>query len=185
MRESKLRDLGLDYLAWKNGPGVDIFSAGFNGGKVFSSEAVWELISEGWKLADLTKNFSTSWGYGAFFTAPAFDLSFVRVLQQSGNAKLAAHADLTFINTAVYDEAALNAHLPKVYTATLTPGYENIVKDNDDKSHIKESGDSTLTLTVTNPVICFGADTAEIDKSGKIPATVDFYAKSWQHSPPG
>ena len=177
VRESKLRDIGVDYLAWKNGPGLDIFSAGFNAGKVFSNEAIWELIGSSWKLADIAKNFSTSWSYGAFLTAPAFDLSFVRVLQQSGNAKLAAHADLTFVNTAVYDDAALNAHLPKVYTATLTPGYENIVKDGEDKSHIKESGDSTLTLTVTNPVICFGADPAEIDKSGKIPSTVDFYDK--------
>ena len=177
VRESKLRDLGLDYLAWKNGPGLDIFSAGFNAGKIFSNEAIWELIGSSWELADIARNFSTSWSYGAFLTAPAFDLSFVRVLQQSGNAKLAAHADLTFVNTAVYDDPALNTHLPKVYTATLTPGYENIVKDDKDKSHIKESGDSTLTLTVTNPVICFGADPAEIDKSGKIPATVDFYNK--------
>ena len=177
VRESKLRDLGLDYLAWKNGPGLDIFSAGFNGGKVFSNEAIWKLIGSSWKLADIAKNFSTSWGYGAFFTAPAFDLSFVRVLQQSGNAKLAAHADLTFVNTAVYDDPALNSHLPKVYTATLTPGYEKIVKDDEDKSHITVGGDSTLTLTVTNPVICFGAEASEVEKDGKIPSTVEFYDK--------
>ncbi len=177
IRESKLRDIGLDYLAWKNGPGVDIFSAGFNSGKLFSNEAIYKLISGATKLADLTKNFSTSWGYGAFFTAPAFDLSFVRILQQSGNAKLAAHADLTFVNTAVYDQADLNGHLPKIYTATLTPGYEKISKDDDDKTSISESGDSTLTLTVFNPVICFGADAGEIDASGKIPATADFYAQ--------
>ena len=178
VRESKLRDIGLDYLAWKNGPGLDIFSAGFDTGKIFSNEAVWKLISNSWKLADVAKNFSTSWGYGAFFTAPAFDLSFVRVLQQSGNAKLAAHADLTFVNTAVYDNPALNTHLPKNYTATLTPGYENIVKDAEDKTAIKESGDSTLTLTVTNPVICFGAAPDEIDKSGKIPSDEAFYKKN-------
>ena len=178
IRESKLRDIGLDYLAWKNGPGMDIFSAGYNGGKIFSNEAAWELVSGAWKLADITKNFSTSWGYGAFFTAPQFDLSFVRVLQQSGNAKLAAHADLTFVNTAVYDDPALNTHLPKNYTATLTPGYENIRKDNNDKSSIAESGDSTLTLTVTNPVICFGAASSEIQSNGEIPSTEAFYAKN-------
>ena len=178
VRESKLRDIGIDYLAWKNGPGVDIFSAGFDAGKIFSNETVYKLISGAYKLADITKNFSTSWGYGAFFTAPAFDLSFVRVLQQSGNAKLAAHADLTFVNTAVYDVPELNAHLPKVYRATLTPGYENISKDDDDRTSIVESGDSTLTLTVTNPVICFGAAPDEIDPSGKIPATAEFYAKN-------
>ena len=178
IRESKLRDIGLDYLAWKNGPGLDIFSAGFDGGKVFSNEAIWQLAAGAWKLADLTKNFSTSWSYGAFFTAPQFDLSFVRILQQSGNAKLAAHADLTFVNTAVYDDAALNTHLPKNYTATLTPGYENIRKDDNDRSSITESGDSTLTLTVTNPVICFGAAPDEISPKGTIPSTEAFYAKN-------
>lgn len=178
IRESKLRDIGIDYLAWKSGPGVDIFSGGFDAGKIFSNEAVYKLVSGAYKLADITKNFSTSWSYGAFMTAPAFDLSFVRALQQSGNAKLAAHADLTFVNTAVYDIAELNTHLPKVYTATLTPGYEKISKDDDDRTHISESGDSTLTLTVTNPVICFGADSSEIDPSGKIPSTEEFYKKN-------
>ena len=178
IRESKLRDIGLDYLAWKNGPGMDIFSAGFDGGKVFSNEAIWQLISGAYKLADLTKNFSTSWSYGAFFTAPQFDLSFVRILQQSGNAKLAAHADLTFVNTAVYDDPALNSHLPKTYTATLTPGYENIRKDDDDRSSIVESGDSTLTLNVFNPVICFGAAPDEIRANGQIPSSEAFYAKN-------
>ena len=178
IRESKLRDIGLDYLAWKNGPGMDIFSAGFDGGKVFSNEAIWQLVSGAWKLADLTKNFSTSWSYGAFFTAPQFDLSFVRILQQSGNAKLAAHADLSFVNTAVYDDPALNTHLPKIYTATLTPGYENISKNDDDQSRIVESGDSTLTLNVFNPVICFGAAPDEIKANGQIPSTEAFYAKN-------
>ena len=178
IRASKLRDIGLDYLAWKNGPGMDIFSAGFDSGKVFSNEAVWQFISGAYKLADITKNFSTSWGYGAFFTAPAFDLSFVRLLQQSGNAKLAAHADLTFVNTAVYDDPALNTHLPKIYTATLTPGYENIQKDDTDKSSIGESGDSTFTLNVYNPVICFGASPDEIKANGQIPSTEVFYAKN-------
>ncbi|MBO4647055.1 MAG: hypothetical protein J5806_02745 [Lentisphaeria bacterium] len=178
IRESKLRDIGLDYLAWKNGPGMDIFSSGFDGGKVFSNEAIWQLINGAYKLADLTRNFSTSWSYGAFFTAPQFDLSFVRILQQSGNAKLAAHADLTFVNTAVYDDPALNTHLPKIYTATLTPGYENIRKDDDDRSSIVESGDSTLTLNVYNPVICFGAAPAEITARGTIPSTEEFYAKN-------
>ena len=135
-------------------------------------------MSGAYKLADITKNFSTSWGYGAFFTAPAFDLSFVRVLQQSGNAKLAAHADLTFVNTAVYDDPALNTHLPKRYTATVTPGYENIQKDKDDRSSVVESGDSTFTLTVTNPVICFGASPDEVGPKGAIPASEEFYKKN-------
>ena len=30
VRESTLRDLGIDYLAWRNGPGLNLLQAGFN-----------------------------------------------------------------------------------------------------------------------------------------------------------
>ena len=178
IRESKLRDIGLDYLAWKNGPGLDIFGAGFDTGKIFSTEAIFDIIGGASQLVDLTKDFSSAWGYGGFFTAPKFDLSFIRVLQQSGNAKLAAQADLTFINTPVYEAAALNTHLPKVYKATLTPGYENITKDDDDRSSVVTGGDSSITLSVINPVICFGATEDEIESKGEIPSTQEFYEKN-------
>jgi hypothetical protein len=178
IRESKLRDIGLDYLAWKNGPGLDIFSAGFDTGKIFSSEAVFDVIGGVSQLVDLTKDFSSSWGYGGFFTAPKFDLSFVRLLQQSGNAKLAAEAELTFVNTPVYETEALNTHLPKVYKASLTPGYENLTKDDDDRSSVVTGGDSSLTLSVINPVICFGATPEETTPKGQIPSSQEFYEKN-------
>lgn len=178
IRESKLRDIGLDYLAWKNGPGLDIFAAGFDTGKIFSSEAVWNLVGGAAQLADLTKDFSSSWGYGGFFTAPKFDLSFVRLLQQSGNAKLAAEAELTFVNTPIYETEAQNTHLPKVYRATLAPGYENITKDDDDRTSVVTGGDSTLTLSVINPVICFNATKEETAPRGQIPYSKEFYEKN-------
>ena len=178
VRESKLRDIGLDYLAWKNGPGLNLFAAGFNDGKLISDEAVWQFVNGLGKLAELTENFSSSWGYGAFFTAPYFDLSFVRLLQQSGNAKLLATADLTFVNTAVYDAPELNTHLPKVYTTQLSPGYGTVSKDENDKSSIISNPGSILTLTIYNPVICFGAAADEISLKGTIPATKEFYQNS-------
>jgi len=178
IRESKLRDIGVDYLAWKNGPGLDIFSAGFDTGKIFSTEAIFDVIGGVSQLVDLTKDFSSTWGYGGFFTAPKFDLSFIRLLQQSGNAKLAAEAELTFVNTPVYETESLNTHLPKVYKATLTPGYENITKDDNDRSSVVTGGDSSLTLSVINPVICFGATPEETTPKGQIPSTQEFYEKN-------
>ena len=178
IRESKLRDIGVDYLAWKNGPGLDIFSAGFDTGKIFSTEAIFDVIGGVSQLVDLTKDFSSTWGYGGFFTAPRFDLSFIRLLQQSGNAKLAAEAELTFVNTPVYETESLNTHLPKVYKATLTPGYENITKDDNDRSSVVTGGDSSLTLSVINPVICFGATPEETTPKGQIPSTQEFYEKN-------
>ncbi len=176
VRESTLRDIGVDYLAWKNGPGLNLFEAAYNGGDVFSNEAVLQLIGGTAEFVDIAKNFSTSWGYGGFFTAPQFDLSFVRLLQQSGNAKLAANTNLTFVNTAIYDDPALNRY--RTYRATLTPDYQNIRKNADDRTDVVPGIAPALELVVNNPVICFGADTGEIDAIGHIPADEAFYAKN-------
>ncbi len=176
VRESKLRDIGVDYLAWRNGPGLNLFEAAFNGGDVFSNEAIAQLIGGATKFTDFAKNFSSSWGYGGFFTAPQFDLSFIRLLQQSGNAKLAAHTNLTFVNTAIYDDPALNQY--RTYRATLTPDYQNIVKDADDRSFVVSSPKAAFDFVLNNPVICFGAETGEIDSIGHIPSNEDFYRKN-------
>jgi len=72
----------------------------------------------------------------------------------------------------------MNTHLPKVYKAELTPGYENITKDDDDRSSVVTGGDSSLTLSVINPVICFGATEEETTPRGQIPSTQEFYEKN-------
>ncbi|OQA79372.1 MAG: Bacterial type II/III secretion system short domain protein [Lentisphaerae bacterium ADurb.Bin242] len=175
VRESKLRDIGVDYLAWRNGPGLNLFEAAYSGGDVFSNEAILQLISGVSSFTDIAKNFSTSWGYGGFFTAPQFDLSFIRLLQQSGNAKLAANTNLTFVNTALYEDPSLNQY--RTYRATLTPDYQNIVKDDDDRSSVVTSGKAAFDFVVNNPVICFGAETGEINSIGHIPSNEAFYRK--------
>lgn len=175
VRESTLRDIGLDYLAWKNGPGLNLFEAAYDGGKIFSNEAVLNLLGAGSTFVDVAKNFSTSWGYGGFFTAPQFDLSFLRLLQQSGDAKLVANTSLTFVNTAIYDDASLNQY--RTYKATLTPDYQNIRKDKDDRTYVESEYAPSLELVVKNPVICFSAASGEVDSIGNIPSNEAFYAK--------
>lgn len=81
VRESDLLDLGMDYLAWKNGPGLNLFEAGMT-------------FLDGSQLA-------SSFGpYGFFMFAPSIDFSFVRILQQNGKAKLASSNSLTLVNNA-------------------------------------------------------------------------------------
>lgn len=176
IRESKLRDIGLDYLAWKNGPGLNLFETGFNAGNIFSNEAVVQLVNGAGQFVDLAKNFSTNWAYGGFYTAPQFDLSFIRLLQQSGNAKLAGSTDLTFVNTALYEDASLNQL--RTYQVELTADYQNIRKNSDDRSDVVTGNKPSFKLTVNNPVICFGAGTGEIDSLGNIPSDEAFYAKN-------
>lgn len=174
VRESDLKDLGLDYLAWKNGPGLDLFTAGFHSGKIISEESILQLLNGARQFTDIVKNFSGSWGYGGFYTAPAFDLSFIRILQQSGNAKIISHADLTFINTPVYGD---ERDVKRSYFAELTPQYQNITKDDNDITNVegKILSSPALALKITDPVICFGAGTGEVTPLGDIPENKNFY----------
>lgn len=78
VRESDLTDLGIDYLAWKNGPGLNLFEAGMT-------------FLEG---SALTEAFGP---YGFFAFAPSFDFSFIRLLEQNGKASLSTSAKLTVV----------------------------------------------------------------------------------------
>ena len=78
-------------LAWKNGPGVNLLNLSYNAGRL----AVDQLLDDMQFVA------TSTWGYGGFFTAPQFDMSFIRCLQQSGNASAAANVSLTMVNTPV------------------------------------------------------------------------------------
>lgn len=79
IRESDLMDLGIDYLAWKNGPGLN-------------------LLDVGMKFMDGTGLESVFGPYGFFMFAPSFDFSFVRILQQNGKARLASSNGVTILN---------------------------------------------------------------------------------------
>lgn len=101
-------------------------------------------------------------------------MSFVRLLQQSGNAKLVSSADLTFVNTPIY---GTSSDVTRVYTSELSPEYQNLVKNSDDRTDVVADGNSTpvISLKITNPFICFGYGTGDVDSVGSIPSTEEFY----------
>jgi len=165
LRDSDLRDWGLDYLAWKNGPGVNMLNLGYNAGRIF----VDELLESAQYAA------TASWGYGGFFTAPQFDMSFVRCLEQSGNASVAASASLTMINTPVRDQEDYQKLLdyqirhrdnaPFVYRVSMYPEYQNIAKNvlgrtfigksyYEDEDGVKHSDPPVLDVRLINPIVC-------------------------------
>ena len=98
----------------------------------------------------------------------------MRLLQQSGNARLVSNADLTFLNTPLYGDGR---DVTRTYYAELTPSYQNLKKDDDDRTDVVADQAETpaVALKITNPVICFGAQTGEVDSVGMVPATGDFY----------
>ncbi len=165
LRDSDLKDWGFDYLAWKNGPGVNLLNVGYNAGHLYVNET----------LNAAANVLTSTWGLGGFFTAPQFDMSFIRCLQQSGNANSVASASLTMVNTPVKSEAAY-ARLqalqdskpdtaPFIYRVSMQPEYQNIAKNTlgrtfvgksfyEDADGTKHSDPPALEAQVVNPFIC-------------------------------
>ncbi len=151
VQESVLRDLGIDYVAWKNGPGLDLFGAGAN---MFNSWGIEKLVEVlGTKGFDYLT--SSQFAFGGMFFAPQFDASFVKILEQEGIATVATSASVTLVNGA---DA----------TITFAPDFQNIVKSDNDKTTVAEGGATTYTLNVGSSIINFKGDkyTKEQSKDG-------------------
>ena len=134
VRESLLRDLGIEYLAWKNGPGLNIFQTAFD---------AFSLSSGG--SAALT---AISGPVGGFLVAPQFDASFIRMLAQKGNAKVVNSAMLSVSNS---DSQS--------YAVYFNPQLQNIVKSNNDITSVTVSnlnlpeGFNQLYLRIDQPIV--------------------------------
>ena len=133
VRESTLRDIGLDYLAWKNGPGLNIFATAWQ---------AFDVTSGGTAALQ-----SVSGPFGGFFTAPMIDASFLRMLQQSGYAKIRNSASITVCNSDS-DSSELS----------FSPQFENISKSDNDKSSVGTSsiasaGLNQLHLSINQPIV--------------------------------
>ena len=134
VRESTLRDIGIEYLAWKNGPGLNIFQTAF---KSFSITSAGSSALQG-----------ISGPLGGFFVAPQFDASFIRILEQNGNATIKDTATLTVSNS---DSS--------VSTIYFSPEFQNIVKSNNDQTSVQkdslglEEGMYQAMLKITAPIV--------------------------------
>ena len=137
LRESTLRDAGIEYLAWKNGPGLNFFQAAFRAA---------DLTSAGTAALQ-----SFSGPLGGFLFAPQFDASFIRLLEQSGHARIRASGELTVSNADA-----------RTYALTFNASLQNIIKSDNDRTSV--TGDALsqqadlLTLRIVNPMVCIHND---------------------------
>ena len=193
LRDSDLKDWGFDYLAWKNGPGVNLFNVGYNAGELVLNE----LLEKVPYIA------TSSWGLGGFFTAPQFDMSFIRCLEQAGNANIAATGSLMMLNTPVASKSDLSTlkqvqaaspdKAPFLYKIKMTPEYQTISRnvlgrtvvgksyyEDDDGS--KHSDPPQLEMQVANPIVCLetvpGRKADKNSKAGGVIFDYSLYFKS-------
>ncbi len=142
VRESTLRDLGIEYLAWKNGPGLD-------------------LLQVGWRAFDLSSSGSAalqslSGPLGGFFFAPQFDASFIRLLEQGGHATVTGTARMTVSNSD-----------SRTYGIRFQPQFQNLVKSDNDQTSVvpgslSQGETPQLQLQITAPVASLHSG-AEVD----------------------
>ncbi|MCQ2380222.1 MAG: hypothetical protein MJ025_04795 [Victivallaceae bacterium] len=142
VRDSQLHDVGIDYLAWKNGPGLNIFSAGFQAFSMEIAEKMLEqLFEHGFDFASMT------YGFGGFYTAPAFDFSFIRLLQQNSQARINSSASLLVTNTP-----------DRTFSVYMSPEYQRLTKDEKHRSEVLVGGDATLGVMLYDVTIAGHSD---------------------------
>jgi len=182
LRDSDLKDWGFDYLAWKNGPGVNLLNLSYNAGRLAVDQV----------LEDITFAATSTWAYGGFFTAPQFDMSFIRCLQQSGNAAAAANVSLTMVNTPVHSleeyamirsaQESAPGKAPFIYRASMYPEYQNIAKNvlgrtfvgksyYEDDDGNKYADPPALDVQIINPFICLPQENASGENNRKYQVT--------------
>ena len=138
VRDSDLLDVGVDYLAWKNGPGLNLFDAAYDVLSIKAAETILTGLTQ--TGADLFGSFN--YGFGGFYTAPAFDFSFIRLLQQNGRATINSTAGVTVSNN---QEAE--------FKASFSPEYQNILKDDDHRTSVDVGGDASLEMNISEATI--------------------------------
>ncbi len=149
--ENDFVELGLDWIAWKNGPGATLMGWGMDWSQYKSfSDVATDGVGNN-LLADSGMGMLTG-----FMVAPQFDATFLRMLNQKGKAKVAQSGQLTYVND--YDSAdpGTTAYTTAPYRLRFTPQYGTIQKSLDSNMNIAvRSTSPTYEFYLRKPTLCF------------------------------
>ncbi len=168
IRENELTDIGLDYLAWKNGPGLELFGAGLNSLNISNFETIFDFLNS--DIISIAQTSGLNWG-GALF-APQVDFSFIRLLSQAGLANIQNSAEITIIN-----------NYQGKYNVAFNPEYQNIAKTQKDMTEVVIGASSNISLEVASPYINFKNPDRDEKARSKIdgtPYNLDDYGKPFK-----
>ena len=162
--ESDLKELGLDWIAFKNGPAAEIFGLGLDSLHLQS-------LTDFSNMMDFTS--MSSFTNPGMFVAPNIDLTFLRLLAQKGKAKVSTSAYLTLVNDQNYNvDQQGNFTWSRGfdharYRISFNPVFQAITKSNDQYQEIKiVSRQPGVKLFISAPLICF--DNAAVSNQAAI-----------------
>lgn len=139
-----LVELGIDFIRLKNGPGADLLNFASD---LFDFDSDQQFMG---KMIDLISKGSHSWA--GFLIAPDFDGSFIRLLAQKGNAKVATSSVISVATD--YTDPGVNWANAR-YRLTFTPEYQNISKNATQEISVANNNQNTYRFHLRAPVICF------------------------------
>ena len=137
VRDSDLKDIGVDYLSWKNGPGLNLFNTGY----LYQRNQLDQTVFGSFLNLVGVSNVEA----GGFFSAPVFDMSFIRLLQQNGKATISSSAMLAISNVK-----------EKTFSVAFAPEYQNITKNANHATSIGIGKDASLDAQISNVTITAG-----------------------------
>lgn len=153
INENDFMELGIDYLAWKNGPGATLFGAGLNALSFSSGDNVSTLSN----ALNLAGNGPLSSAMGGFMVAPQFDATFLRMLNQKGKAKVFTSSSITLVNDYSSSDPGNDNFSGAKYKLRFTPSYQNIYKDSNMNASVDTSS-LDFYFYIRKPVISFTED---------------------------
>lgn len=151
--ESDISEVGLDYVAWKNGPGKNLFGVGFD----------YINTNGDFEVSGSTNSYAVGAGHSNFgFTfSPQIDLSFIRMMALKGKARVKSTGSVVVRND--YVSAAATSFADAKYRISYTPNYSSIVKDTNDNVTVTDASNLSYELYFTQPIVTFPNTTGTID----------------------
>lgn len=147
INENDFVELGLDWIAWKNGPGATLMGLGYDN---LNFKNVYDISNDG-----VGNNLISEGGLGplsGFMFAPQFDSTYLRMLAQKGKAKVATSASLTFVNDYTHNPTSFT---DANYRLKFIPDYQSIRKDSSMKLSVA-STNPEFQFYLKTPTLCFG-----------------------------
>jgi hypothetical protein len=153
INENDVKELGIDYISWKNGPGANLFNTGWD----FLNMKTLTNVSNVVNSTDIMGKAAHGWG--GFMVAPNIDMTFIRLLAQKGKAKIATSGALTLVNDYLNDPGPDGFSKAK-YRLRFTPSYQTIQKDDKQNASVNQTKED-FYFYLRRPCINFNGEIGE------------------------
>jgi len=151
INENDFMELGVDYVAWKNGPGATLFGTGYSYMNLSSGDDVSNMSN----LLNLASKASTN--ASGFMLAPQFDATFLRMLAQKGNARVATSSTIRLVNDYRTIDPGVDNFSKAKHKLRFTPNFQNIAKDSNMNISVDQSS-MDFYFYLRKPMISFPDD---------------------------